>query len=814
VPHHAVIRDYTEYGISNDDPDVVKGRAGSPYSVKDYYNVNPDLAVDPAKRLEEFEALIERTHENGMKVIIDIVPNHVARAYRSTSRPKGVEDFGASDDTSVEWARDNNFYYVPGKDFEVPDSPDGFRPLGGEQHPLADGQFDESPAKWTGNGAREPQPGFDDWFETVRINYGVRPDGSYAFDRLPDDAMTWTTGQHAEFWKDRDVPDSWEKFRDITLYWIAKGVDGFRYDTAELVPVEIWSYLNSSIKSLNPDAILLAEVYNPALYRDYIYLGRMDYLYDKVGLYDTLKPIMQGNASTDTIAPGHAEILDIEDKMLHFLENHDEQRIASGGFAGDARKAKPAMVVSALIDRSPTMLYFAQDVGESGDGDAGFGDATRSSIFDYWGVPSHQRWMNGGKFDGGGLSDAEKELRDFYARLMIFSSNDTAMQGDYAEIHTHNRQLDSGYDERLFSFVRWKDDERVIVVSNFDSAKGRDLTVEIPPDVISEWQLDDGRYALEEQLYGLNNSELTVDNGKGLFRLRLEPLESVVFKIGNGLFAHTLDADLYISDWKNSGVSGTLLYWEYVASEFLAESRNIAIWLPPGYDDDPERRYRVIYMHDGQNLFDPRIANTGIDWGVDEAMMAGVEAGLFEPAIVIGAWSTEQRGPEYSPWHDAGNYAQFLIGELMPRVNAEFRTLTGPENTFVMGSSMGGLLSYYLVKERPDAFSACGCVSSHFPLSEAVFTSNIDDDKTPYVVRDIAGGDTVPAGARFFFDFGTETLDAIYGPTHSVVREWLLKQNLVEGQDFRIRQYAGAAHSEAAWRARLVDQLEWMLGSD
>jgi glycosidase len=263
VPHHAVIRDYTRYGISNDDPDVVKGRAGSPYAVKDYYNVNPDLAVDPADRLAEFEALVERTHAHGMKVIIDIVPNHVARAYQSISKPESIEDFGASDDTSVEWARDNNFYYVVGENFRVPDSPDDYRPLGGEDHPLADGLFEESPARWTGNGARAPQPRFDDWFETVKVNYGVRPDGSFAFDRLPDAARNWSTAGHATFWKDKDVPDSWEKFRDIALYWTGKGVDGFRYDMAEMVPVEFWSYLNSSIKAVDPDAFLLAEIYNP-----------------------------------------------------------------------------------------------------------------------------------------------------------------------------------------------------------------------------------------------------------------------------------------------------------------------------------------------------------------------------------------------------------------------------------------------------------------------------------------------------------------------------------------------------------------------
>ena len=533
VPHHAVIRDYSRYGISNDDPDVVKGRAGSPYAVKDYYNVNPDLAENPARRLEEFEALIQRTHARGMKVIIDIVPNHVARSYASTSRPEGVSDFGANDDTTVEWARDNNFYYVPGKDFLVPVSPDGYSPLGGDEHPLADDLFPESPAKWTGNGAREPQPRFDDWFETVKINYGVRPDGSYAFDRLPETARDWSIEEHAAFWADKDVPDSWGKFREIVLYWLEKGVDGFRYDMAEMVPVEFWSYLNSAIKSVNRDAFLLAEVYTPPLYRDYLELGRMDYLYDKVGFYDTLKSVMQGKASTDTLAPVHARVLDIEEHMLHFLENHDEQRIASPGFAGDADKGRPAMVVSALISRSPTMLYFGQDVGEPGDGDAGFGDPTRTTIFDYWGVPSHQRWMNGDKFDGGKLTDREKSLRDFYRRLMTFSASSAAMNGDYAEIHSFNRaENNDAYNDKVFSFVRWTEDERLIVLSNFDADSSHDLEVRIPASIISSWQLKDGRYMLDEQLYRRNHAQLIVDKGQGMLRITLQPLDSAVLKVG------------------------------------------------------------------------------------------------------------------------------------------------------------------------------------------------------------------------------------------------------------------------------------------
>ena len=532
VPHHGVIRDYTDIGISEDDPDVIKGRAGSPYAVKDYYTVNPDLAVNPAERLAEFEALIERTHDHGMKVIIDIVPNHVARNYESIARPDGVDDFGANDDTSVEYARDNNFYYVVGEDFEVPESPEGYAPLGGDPHPLADGRFDESPAKWTGNGARSPQPDFNDWFETVKVNYGVRPDGTYDFDELPEEARFWGYSEHAAFWSDRDVPDSWKKFLDIALYWTAKGVDGFRYDMAEMVPVEFWSYMNSGIKVANPDAFLLAEVYNPRKYRDYLQLGQMDYLYDKVGLYDTLKPVMQGRGSTDNIAPVHAEVADIADHMLHFLENHDEQRIASDGFAGDADKGRPAMVVSALLSRGPTMLYFAQDLGEPGDGDAGFGDPTRTTIFDYWGVPTHQRFMNGGRFDGGASTEAELALRDFYRRLLNFSASNPALLGEYAEIHSANRIHSSEYDQSVFSFVRWQDDERLIIVSNFSPTETKTLSMTLPSGVLDAWSLPDGEYPLTEQLYGNDHGELTVVDGAASFEVALEPLRSAVLRIG------------------------------------------------------------------------------------------------------------------------------------------------------------------------------------------------------------------------------------------------------------------------------------------
>ncbi|MEN1784043.1 MAG: alpha-amylase family protein [Bacteroidota bacterium] len=531
VPHHAVINDYSKYGISNDDPDVVKGRAGSPYAVKDYYNVNPDLAIDPSNRLEEFKALIARTHTLGMKVIIDIVPNHVARKYEGKTNPEGVVDFGANDDTSVVYARDNNFYYIPGEAFELPQWEADYSPLGGDTLSAIDAKFVEIPAKWTGNGSRAPQPSQNDWYETVKINYGVRPDGTKDFDTLPNHYAQRDHNAHFDFWKDKTLPNSWYKFRDIALYWTALGVDGFRFDMAEMVPVEFWSFMNTAIKKQNPDAFLLAEVYNPALYRDYLHKGKMDYLYDKVELYDSLKHIMKGYGWTDHIHTVQSGLQDIEHHMLHFLENHDEQRIASPEFVGIADLGKPAMVVSATLSTAPTMIYFGQEVGEDGSEDAGFGKPSRTSIFDYVGVPAHQRWMNGKRFDGRQLTKAEKALRDFYRRLLNFTIESPALMGRYQEVHYYNKANTETYDHRIFSFVRWSDEERLIIIANFDAEKHYDLQFKLPPEIVAKWNLSQGAVTLKEQLYGAVNPTLYIEEGIGNATIKVAPLQSYIFKL-------------------------------------------------------------------------------------------------------------------------------------------------------------------------------------------------------------------------------------------------------------------------------------------
>lgn len=528
VPHHALIHDYTAIGISNDDPEVVKGRAGSPYAVKDYYNVNPDLAINPANRLQEFEDLIARTHKVGLKVIIDIVPNHIARKYEGKNNPEGITDFGANDDVSVEYKRDNNFYYIPNTHFEVPDTD---KPLNGEKNLLVDGKFEEYPAKWTGNGSRLAKPDRNDWYETVKVNYGIRPDGSKDFPELPAGFDTKSYKEHFDFWKGKEVPDSWKKFKDIALYWTAKGVDGFRYDMAEMVPYEFWSYMNSAIKVKNPNAFLLAEVYNPNEYRNYIRLGKMDYLYDKVETYDKLKDVIQGKSLPDGLSDIQNSMADIEHHMLHFLDNHDEQRLASPEFAGTPEKGKPLMVVSTTISTSPTMIYFGQEVGEAGNENGGFGTHSRTSIFDYVGVPNHQRWMNGGKFDGGQLSQSEKELRDFYKRLLNFSLKSSALMGKYQEIQTVNRHHTPGYDPGIYAFTRWSETQKLIIVTNFSWLTTSNFELKIPSDIIQKWNLKDGNYTLTDQLYNKRSIQLQVLNGEGKAHITIAPSESFIYQL-------------------------------------------------------------------------------------------------------------------------------------------------------------------------------------------------------------------------------------------------------------------------------------------
>lgn len=463
VIEHAVVTDYSSYGIHLDDADVVKGLAGSPYSIKDYYDVNPDLAVDVNKRMQEFEQLIDRTHKNGMKVIVDFVPNHVARFYESDAKPEGVSDLGANDDKSVSFKPDNNFYYLIGQEFQPPRG----------KTPGSDGKFAEYPAKATGNDVFSAQPNINDWFESVKLNYGVDIQNNRQ--------------RHFE-----PVPNTWKKMVEILSFWTKKNVDAFRCDMAEMVPVEFWQWAIPQIKALNPDIIFIAEIYNPQAYRSYIDQGRFDYLYDKVQLYDTLRLLVSQQArSTDV--PGIQKSLEgINHRMLHFMENHDEQRIASRYFATDPFKAVPAMAVSALIDKAPIMIYFGQEVGEPGGANEGHSpDDGRTTIYDYWGVTEHQKWVNNKLYDGGQLSPEQKALRQFYGDLLKFSgSNSAIVHGDYFDLTEENVSIGNCSDRHVI-FGRTDGTEKLIIVAGF-SAKAERIKVKLTDEAVSRMGLQKG----------------------------------------------------------------------------------------------------------------------------------------------------------------------------------------------------------------------------------------------------------------------------------------------------------------------------------
>ena len=525
VLHHALVGDYTHIGISNDVPYLVKGRAGSPYAVKDYYNVNPDLADNPVQRLEEFVVLIERIHQHGLKVIIDMVPNHVARHYHSISNPRGVEDFGAQDNTQVGYIRDNNFYYNVGELLTLPTSTIDYMPEEPALRELLLTPYKEYPAKWTGN-SRSSSPALTDWYETVKLNYGVAPDERKDFDSLPPEFAHWDAGTHYAFWRSRVVPSTWRKFKEIVSFWLSLGVDGFRYDMAEMVPVEFWSYLNSFIKSTRPDAFLMAEIYNPDNYRDYLHIGKMDALYNKVGLYDTLRDIICYEHSTDRIDQVQAPLTDIWPQMLHFMENHDEQRIASDGFAHNPHYGLPAMAVSVHLNEASVMVYFGQEVGEAARENAGFGSPTRTSIFDYIGVPAFQRWVNGKRYDGGALTPEEAALRDYYCRLLSLP-----VEGAFRYIHGYNREHTPYYNDKVYSFVRETAHTKWLIIANFSKHDGFGFELQVPPELLSTWDLPNGSYPLIDKLYGEIQTHFHREGNYGHMRVDIAPLQTLFFKL-------------------------------------------------------------------------------------------------------------------------------------------------------------------------------------------------------------------------------------------------------------------------------------------
>lgn len=446
IIEHATATDYSRYGIQPDDAHVVKGKAGSPYAIKDYYDIDPDVAVDVPKRMKEFEALVGRTHKADLRVVMDFVPNHVARRYHSDAAPAGIEDFGVNDDSTKFFDTKNNFYYIPRQLF---------------QPQFEIGTYTEFPAKASGNDCFNAFPTRNDWYETVKLNYGVDyGDGTCHF---------------------HPIPSTWMKMLRILRFWASKGVDAFRCDMAFMVPLDFWEWAVPQVKERYPNIEFIAEIYDVNMYRDFLGRGHFDYLYDKVNLYDTLRDIQTHHHSAARITDCWQRIDGIGHKMLNFLENHDEQRFASSFYAGDASKFLPSLVVSSMMSNAPYMIYAGQELGERADDAEGFsGCDGRTTIFDYWSIPTVRRWLNGGAADGGALSTAERDLRAMYRKVLrLLNSEPAFYRGTFFDVMYVNFNNPRFSPHHNYAFLRHADDTTIVVAVNF-SGEAKDLEIKMP----------------------------------------------------------------------------------------------------------------------------------------------------------------------------------------------------------------------------------------------------------------------------------------------------------------------------------------------
>ena len=465
IIEHATATDYSRQGITPCNAHVVKGKAGSPYAIRDYYDVCPDFAVKVMDRMKEFEALVERTHRVGLKVIIDFVPNHVAREYESDAKPNGVQDLGENDNPMMFFDPKNNFFYITGQEFV---------PVGVD---LGSGEkaYREYPARATGNDCYSASPSRDDWYETVKLNYGIDP---------------WNGSTHFD-----PVPPTWEKMLDILKFWTTKGVDGFRCDMAHMVPVAFWHWAIKQIKAINPDIVFIAEIYDVALYGSYIHEGGFDYLYDKVTLYDTLRGILCDGWSASDLTRCWQTVEGIGDHMLNFLENHDEQRIASKQFCGNPFKALPALVVSATMSKCPFMVYAGQELGEpAADAEGYSGMDGRTTIFDYWSVPTLRRWHQGKP------TAPERQLRTMYRKILnLCNSEKTLAEGEFFDLMYVNQDtLDT---RRQYAYLRHCDGAMSLVVANFGD-EAVNTNVRIPGHALDCARMESGEYNITELLSG------------------------------------------------------------------------------------------------------------------------------------------------------------------------------------------------------------------------------------------------------------------------------------------------------------------------
>ena len=420
------------------NPQVVKGKAGSPYAIVDYYDVNPYLADNPATRMDEFESLLKRTHEAGLKVLIDFVPNHVSRSYGKVGLCNDIPPLGASDDCTMHWKPGNDFFYYPGQPLDLP----------------LPGNYYENPAKASGN-CFSPSPRIDDWYETVRLNYC-----------------------------DFHTP-TWDKMLDIVRYWCSKGVDGFRCDMVEMVPWQFFGWMTARIKAEFPGICFIGEVYEKENYSLYLNKAGFDYLYDKSGLYDTLRAIVENRGSTRGITWNWQSLDNMQPRMLNFLENHDEQRFASDYFAGDAGRTFASLAVSLYFNQAPFMIYSGEEVGERAMDSEGFsGRDGRTTIFDWWSVPSLRR-LYGHIHSGNTLTEYEASILEGFRRVLHLEDQHPALSGGATYDLCFCNMDSPGFDpDRHFAFLRSDGKETLLFVCNFASCASS-IRIHVPQEAFS-----------------------------------------------------------------------------------------------------------------------------------------------------------------------------------------------------------------------------------------------------------------------------------------------------------------------------------------
>ena len=458
----------SEDGCIPSHPQFVKGKAGSPYAICDYYDVNAYLADNPDDRMTEFEQLIKRTHDNGLKLILDFVPNHVSRDYGKVNPVPGHPVLGSDDDKTVHWKSENDFFYYTGQALTLPTPcPKGMKP------------YHEMPAMATGNNCYTPEPGINDWYETVKINYG---------------------DQHTA---------TWDKMADIIDFWASKGVDGFRCDMVELVPPQFFTWLIRKTKEKYPSLIFIAEVYKKELYRKYIKEVGFDYLYDKSGLYDTLRTVVEKNVndngmpvelwqSATGITRNWQFLSDLQPYMLNFLENHDEQRYTSDFFGKDNSNAFAPLFVSLYLNTAPFMIYFGEEVGEKGMDEEGFsGKDGRTTIFDWWSIGSVRRLrkvirngeyesMSPSKLTKAGMKPEEAAFFCRFAQAVRFAASDEAVRrGTTYDLCYCNYSSDGFNKDKHFVFLRDFEEHTLLIAANFSQSECR-MNITIPSHAF-EW---------------------------------------------------------------------------------------------------------------------------------------------------------------------------------------------------------------------------------------------------------------------------------------------------------------------------------------